>query len=163
VLVQSLSPDHPAIHLAAQHDYAAFAQQELPIRQLLGYPPFGQLIRIVVRGTPESQVRATAEELADRLRRQETGVRGQESGGRLTASQRRADANDGGQMTKEQFRILGPAPCPFPKLRGEFRYQIHVQGADGGRLKGAVRDVLSSVKPVEKILWTVDVDPIDMR
>ena len=40
VLVQTFSPDHPAIQAAVRHDYAAFAAGELPIRQMLRYPPF---------------------------------------------------------------------------------------------------------------------------
>ena len=32
VLVQTFSPDHPAIQAAVRHDYAAFAAGELPIR-----------------------------------------------------------------------------------------------------------------------------------
>ena len=40
VLVQTFSPDHPAILAAVRHDYAAFAAGELPMRQMLRYPPF---------------------------------------------------------------------------------------------------------------------------
>ena len=50
VLVQTFSPDHPAIQAAVRHDYAAFAAGELPIRQMLRYPPFASMIRLVVRG-----------------------------------------------------------------------------------------------------------------
>ena len=40
VLVQTFSPDHPAIQAAVRHDYAAFAAGELPMREMLRYPPF---------------------------------------------------------------------------------------------------------------------------
>ena len=40
VLVQTFNPDHPAIQAAVRHDYAAFAAGELPIREMLRYPPF---------------------------------------------------------------------------------------------------------------------------
>ena len=39
VLVQTFSPDHPAIQAAVRHDYAAFAAGELPMRRMLRYPP----------------------------------------------------------------------------------------------------------------------------
>ena len=54
VLVQTFSPDHPAIQAAVRHDYSAFADRELPLRRLLGYPPFAAMIRVVVRGTRET-------------------------------------------------------------------------------------------------------------
>src|SRR5437764_487314 len=59
-------------------------------------------------------------------------------------------------------RVLGPAPCPLPKLRGEFRYQLHVQGPDGDRLRAAVRQVTAKLQSTDDLRWTVDVDPIDM-
>ena len=54
VLVQTFSPDHPAIRAAVRHDYAAFAAQELPLREMLHYPPFAAMIRLVIRGESEA-------------------------------------------------------------------------------------------------------------
>src|SRR6185312_1328815 len=54
VLVQTFSPDHPAILAAVRHDYKQFADRELPLRRMLGYPPFAAMIRVVVRGTRET-------------------------------------------------------------------------------------------------------------
>ena len=55
VLVQTLSPDAPAIVAAVRHDLAAFARQELPHREALGYPPFASMVRIVIRGASETR------------------------------------------------------------------------------------------------------------
>ena len=63
VLVQTFSPDHPAIRAAVRHDYAAFAAEELPLREMLHYPPFAAMIRLVIRGESE----AAAKEFAARL------------------------------------------------------------------------------------------------
>ena len=72
VLVQTFSPDHPAIRAAVRHDYAAFAAGELPIRQMLRYPPFAEMIRLVVRGRSEPIAAEFANSIAERLR---SGVR----------------------------------------------------------------------------------------
>ena len=50
VLVQTFSPDHPAIQAAVRHDYRRLRPAELPIRREFGYPPFAAMIRLVVRG-----------------------------------------------------------------------------------------------------------------
>ena len=71
VLVQTFSPDHPAILAAVRHDYAAFAAGELPIRQMLGYPPFASMIRLVVRGPVEPVAAEFANYLAQRVRRRD--------------------------------------------------------------------------------------------
>jgi primosomal protein N' (replication factor Y) len=137
VLVQTFNPDHPAIVAAVHHDYAAFAAGELPMRQMLQYPPFTRMIRLVIRGPAE----ATAMEFAKHL------------AGLLTAALEAESA---------AARVLGPAPAPFAKLRGLYRYQIQIQGPDGEKLRAAVKKVVADLKPPDEVQWIVDVDPIDM-
>ncbi|HEX5471838.1 MAG TPA: primosomal protein N' [Lacipirellulaceae bacterium] len=137
VLVQTLSPDAPAITAAVRHDLAAFAREELPHREALGYPPFASMIRIVIRGGNDSATQAFSEELSRQLR---TG----------------ADA------TPADLRILGPAPAPMTKLRGNYRYQIQLHATDGDMLRNVVRRATDKLKAPDGIAWIVDVDPLDM-
>ena len=46
VIVQTMTPDAPAIVHAAAHDAAGFVEGELARRRELGYPPFAHVIRI---------------------------------------------------------------------------------------------------------------------
>ena len=64
VILQTWHPEHYAIQAALKQDYTAFVQQELAMRQALGYPPFGKLIRIVVEGKDEGQVKQRVQEVA---------------------------------------------------------------------------------------------------
>ncbi|MBU4273777.1 MAG: primosomal protein N' [Planctomycetes bacterium] len=137
VLVQTFSPDHPAIRAAVRHDYETFAAGELPIREMLRYPPFTSMIRLVVRGPVEPVAAGFATYVAERLR----------------AALRRGEVD---------ARVLGPAPCPFARLRGKHRFQIQVQGSDGDRLRAAVADAAADLEPPDDVLWIVDVDPVDM-
>ena len=63
VLVQALAPEARSITLAARHDADAFLAQELKRRQVLGYPPYGSLIRVVC-SSPDA---AEADAMAARL------------------------------------------------------------------------------------------------
>jgi primosomal protein N' (replication factor Y) len=137
VLVQTFSPDHPAILAAVRHDYAAFAAGELPIRQMLRYPPFASMIRLVVRGPVEAVAAEFANYITERLK--------------MALTEQQADA-----------RVLGPAPCPFARLKGRYRFQIQVQGPDGEKLRAAVRQATADLEPPEDVQWIVDVDPVDM-
>ena len=137
VLVQSFNPDHPAIQAAVRHDYGAFAAGELPIRKMLGYPPFSFMVRLVLRGPSEPLVAEFAQQVAAWLT---TALEGSSPG----------------------TRVLGPAPAPFAKLRGNFRYQLQLQGPDGERLRCVVRDALRDLKPPEQVQWIADVDPLEM-
>jgi primosomal protein N' (replication factor Y) len=137
VLVQTFSPEHPAIQAAIRHDYAAFARQELPIRQEYGYPPTAALLRLLVRGPQESTTEAFAEQLGERLRTAAAG-------------------------RQPLIRVLGPAPAPLAKLRGKFRYHTLVQGSDRDALRRVVRQATADLKPPEAVQWVVDVDPLDL-
>ena len=137
VLVQTFNPDHPAIRAAVRHDYAAFAAQELPLREMLHYPPFAAMIRLVIRGESE----ALAKQFAQQLGRSVSAA--------LEARQ-------------AQARVLGPAPAPTPRIRGKYRFQIQIQGPDGDALRAAVREAQNQVQTPADVEWIADVDPINM-
>jgi primosomal protein N' (replication factor Y) (superfamily II helicase) len=137
VLVQTLCPDAPAILAAVRHDLPAFAEQELPHRELLGYPPFTSMVRIVIRGALERTAKALAEEIGRRLRA-------------------------GAESATPSVRILGPAAAPISRLRGNYRFQIQLQSADGELLRRHVRTAIADLKPPRDAGWIVDVDPLDM-
>jgi primosomal protein N' (replication factor Y) len=137
VVVQTSTPDHPAIRAAAAHDYEAFVRSELPIREALLYPPFGNVIRLVVRGADEDRVAAWAGTLAERLR---------------------AEAAKAGAG----LRVLGPAPAPIPRLRERFRHHLQVHGPDGPALRALVGRATAGLKTPDGIAWIVDVDPVEM-
>jgi len=62
----------------------------------------------------------------------------------------------------ESARVLGPAPAPFARLRGMYRFQIQLQGLEGEKLRAAVRQVAADLKEPEGVQWIADVDPLDM-
>jgi primosomal protein N' (replication factor Y) len=106
VILQTFQPDHYVIQAAAQHSYRSFYQQELGYRRQLGYPPFGQLVRLEFRHIDSFK----AEQQAHRL-------------GNLIQ-----------QWINEEKRssteIIGPAPCFYARLSGVYRWQIVIRGPD---------------------------------
>jgi primosomal protein N' (replication factor Y) (superfamily II helicase) len=149
VVVQTSTPEHPAIRAAAAHDYEAFVRSELPIREALLYPPFGHVIRFVVRGRDEERVREWAAHLAERLRAE---------AGKLAA------APPGSQPagSPPAVRVLGPAPAPIPRLRERFRWHVQLHGPAGEALRELVRRATFGLKTPPDLAWIVDVDPVEM-
>jgi primosomal protein N' (replication factor Y) len=137
VVVQTSTPDHPALVAAVRHDYEAFVAAELPVREALGYPPAGAMVRIVVRGHQEDRVAAWAGEVATRLRSAATAA-------------------------GAALRVLGPAPSPIARLRDRHRWHVQVHAADGPGLRALVRDVSAALQTPAGIAWIVDVDPVEM-
>lgn len=68
VVVQSFNPNHYAITSAAAYDFDGFVARELEMRRELDYPPFSELVRVVVSGFNESKVREAIERLATKIR-----------------------------------------------------------------------------------------------
>jgi len=112
VLVQTFSPEHMALQAAVRHDFPRFATEELSARRQLLYPPFGAMVRIVVRGPSEEVTRTVAKDLADRLK---------QAGGEETA-----------------LRVMGAAPASIAKLRNNYRFQIHLHAAESDFLRRVV-------------------------
>ncbi|MDX1963440.1 MAG: primosomal protein N' [Pirellulales bacterium] len=137
VLVQTLNPDHYAIQAASRHDYAQFAAQEMPLREGGHFPPIWPLARVIVRGPNEQVAQATAQTLADQVRKNLE------------------------QLTPD-LRLLGPAAAPMPKLRNLYRFHFLAQAADEGHLRTALRQAQLSAAPPEEVQWVVDIDPQEM-
>ena len=68
VVVQTYNPQNRVIQLAVAGDYERFAAEETAKRRPLRYPPFGRVVRVVVRGRREDAVKRWAAEAAAALR-----------------------------------------------------------------------------------------------
>ena len=118
VLVQTFSPDAPPIITATRHDYIGFAQGELPHRKEYGYPPFGFMARIVVRGDSKTKTDQMSEHLAE-----------------VIASS--------AELLELPIAVLGPAPAPVEKLRGKFRFHIQLLSPEAGVLQKVISHATS--------------------
>ena len=137
VLVQTFSPEHPAIQAALRHDYLRFATRELAAREEHGYPPATRMIRIIARGTRETLAEQFAEQIGERV----MGV--------LAAQ-------------KVDARVLGPAAAPVAKLRGRFRFHLLIIGQPMDGLRAAVREATQPLQAPDGVQWVIDVDPQDL-
>jgi primosomal protein N' (replication factor Y) len=76
VLVQTRSPDAPAIVSAANHDSDGFLKEELARRKAHEYPPFADLIRVITSATDPEHARAAAAAIAEQIKVPETQLLG---------------------------------------------------------------------------------------
>jgi primosomal protein N' (replication factor Y) len=133
-IVQTLFPEHYSIQLACRQDYHAFYDHEIRYRRAMRYPPVVSLINAIVRAPAFRRAMEDAADLAARLRAQaEAGA----------------------------FRVLGPAPAPLGKLRGEYRAQIFLKGTRRTSMREAVRKSLAAIPDLQRRV-TIDVDPLSV-
>jgi primosomal protein N' (replication factor Y) len=104
VIVQTQSPEHPALVTAQRHEFVRFAAEELPVRERTGAPPFRDYVRFVTNHRREETARAEADRLAFAL-------------ARAAYRLRRVDTE-----------VIGPAPCFTAKVRGEYFWQVVLAG-----------------------------------
>lgn len=67
VVIQTYSPEHPAILAAAAQDYTKFYAEEMLHRKMTGYPPFTKLTAITVSSPSEALVEKRIKEIAGRF------------------------------------------------------------------------------------------------
>ena len=137
VLVQTFSPDHPAIIAATHHDFEAFAGYELPIREQTYFPPFGNLARLVTRSESEILSRQFSEQLGERL----------------TESIKKMGVT---------AKVIGPAPAPVVKLRGKFRFHLLVTSPLEQPLQPIIESATRDLETPDELQWTIDIDPQDL-
>ena len=133
VLVQTCTPDHPAIAAAARYDAGGFMRAELAQRREARYPPFTRLATLLFTGPDETAVERAADACA---------------------------AEIGDEAERAGVTLLGPAPQALARLRGRYRWHLllkcesgravsrGLEWAESGRRPGAVR-VQADVDPSE--------------
>jgi primosomal protein N' (replication factor Y) (superfamily II helicase) len=133
-VVQTLYPEHYSIQLACRQDYPSFFDRELGYRRGMRYPPTVALVNVIVRGRSFDEAMSMATQLTQRLKQSS-----------VTAS----------------FVILGPAPAPLVRLRGESRVQFFLKGARRADMRNALKAMLVDMPEVRRRV-TIDVDPLNV-
>jgi primosomal protein N' (replication factor Y) (superfamily II helicase) len=134
VIVQTLLPEAPAIRLATEHAYEAFAEGELIERKEFGYPPFRRLLRVLLRGRDPNVVQARAVSLVEAL----------------------AAAKIAG------IEWLGPATPPVPRIQNLFRRHVLVKSTTPTGIRRALDALRGMPAATGGVEEQVDVDPVGM-
>ena len=70
VVIQTYSPDHYSIQMAAEQNYEGFYEAEIRYRELMGYPPVNHLLAVLMTGEDEAHLEKAAaylKEFAERV------------------------------------------------------------------------------------------------
>ena len=129
VIIQTYMPEHYAIQATINHDYAAFYAQEIDYRKQLKNPPFSKLIKMTYIHANDVVCAKEAERMKKQL------IFEMESDGLFGID------------------VLGPSPAFIQRLRGRYRWQIILRGANPGEL-------LSKISIPQG--WIIDVDPVGL-
>jgi primosomal protein N' (replication factor Y) len=122
------------VRAACEHDFEAFARDELAYRRTLGYPPFSSIALLVFRDRDFDQANTHAHAIAAGLRRSHP----------------------------VDLQIMGPAPAPLERLRGEFRVQVLLKGRSRGAIRHGITEAAHLIerRRLRPDAVTIDVDPV---
>ncbi|MEZ6028728.1 MAG: primosomal protein N' [Hyphomonadaceae bacterium] len=128
-IIQTYSPESPAIALLAAGDRDAFLAYELDQRRLVSFPPYGRLGAVIVSAPGAEQ----ADEAAAALSENQPNATGVE--------------------------VWGPAPAPITILRGRHRRRFLVRSDRNVDLSAFLAAWKERVKLSSAVRVTLDVEP----
>ncbi len=129
VLLQTYMPDHPVAIALRGGDVDGFRALEFKAREQAHMPPYGRMAAIILSGANESEVLKVAREISALAPRY------------------------------ENVTVLGPAPAPLARLRGQFRYRFLLMTPKDLFPQSMIRSWLSAMKKNNHVRVKVDIDP----
>lgn len=99
VIVQSYTPEHYSIEMAADHDFQSFYKREMVTRKQFGYPPFYFLAMVNVSHEELTKTVDVTEKITTFLK----------------------------SKLSNASVVLGPVASPIPRIKDRYRYQCMIK------------------------------------
>ena len=141
-VIQTYTPDHPVIDLAAQQDYPTFYSMENTDRLTTQYPPYADLFLFGFTGLQEQKVRLVSHKMLQMLRSAATG-----------------------EFGDLPLIALDPTPAAVVKVAGKYRYKMLVKGRNTRKMRDLVRQLLHQIHSdpqARGVTVYVDINPASM-
>ena len=139
VFFQTYNPDYYALASAKSQNYDEFYATEIIAREEFDYPPFSQIIRLILSGQNNFRAEKSAQEIALRLSTmiEKYGI-------------------------SERLEVLGPTPCVIERINGMYRFQLIIKNKMAEKGHQFVSSFLGRITMPKDVKLTVDVDPLDI-
>lgn len=139
VIFQTYNPDYYALASAKSQNYKDFYDTEITAREEFDYPPFSQIIRIILSSENNFRAEKSAQEIVLRLSTMidKFGV-------------------------EERLNVLGPTPCVIERINGLYRFQILIKNKLGEKGHNFISGFLGKISMPKDIRMAIDVDPLDI-
>lgn len=139
VVVQTYTPDSEVLQAVVRQNYEEFYEREVFMREMVSYPPFSKIIRVVVTSESLPLAEKVARDFAYYL-------------GQMQLFQNAVD----------EVSYFGPKPCPKEKIKDKYRQQIMIKSENLDLSRKLVKDALNHLKFTEDVQVFVDIEPLNM-
>ena len=137
VIIQTYHPQHYSIVYAREQNYEEFFKREANFRRAMHYPPFSAMVNVLVHDKDLQRANNTASQFARELREAASGT---------------------------GLRVLGPAPAPISRIKGEHRVQVLIKAITRSQAREALERAMdrtiaagASARSIN-----VEVDPMNL-
>ena len=139
VYFQTYNPDYYALASAKSQNYNEFYSTEIAAREEFDYPPFSQMVRLIISSTNNFRAEKSAQEIAMRmcLMIDKYGI-------------------------SERLDVLGPTPCVIERINGYYRFQIIIKNKLEEKGHHFISSFLNKITMPKDIKLAIDVDPLDI-
>lgn len=134
VFVQTYNPYSEPILFACENRIFEYYENEISQRNLLSFPPFSRLIRLVFRSFNKQLAYETAQDAAKIL----------------------------AETLPKEAELFGPTECPIEKINSNWRYHILLKGSSIIPLQEATRKLLFNYTHNQNVYIEYDVDPTSL-
>lgn len=137
VIIQTLNPNHYSIQHSKTHNYEGFYNEEIAYRMELRYPPVGRIIKLEIKSLIEEHAAEAAKTAQNRIRN---------------------------LMRGKDVILLGPAPAPIARVRGQYRFHLLLLSQQREKIRALALEGRNAVeeKYGRKCKVILDVDPMNL-
>lgn len=147
VVIQTHHPEHPLLKTLVENGYDAFATETLAGRQVAELPPYTHQIMLRAESIDPHSAWQFLLDIESALQ--------------LKAEDQAKSARQG----VAPLEVFGPVSAPMLRRQGRFRYQLLLQCSHRGLLHhwlGSLESNIYAHPLVNKVRWSIDVDPQEM-
>ena len=133
VIIQTYNPEHYSLQAAKQHDYMQFYHKEVQMRQLMEYPPFSHMVRILLSDYSAENLLVYLQQMSRQIAEK-----------------------------YPQIEFLGPAEAPISMIRKRHRFHVILKGASLEVLREAAeygQKVMNLSRKSKTLRILIDVEP----
>ncbi|MBR5152949.1 MAG: hypothetical protein IKW60_05445 [Clostridia bacterium] len=136
-MIQTYQPDNTTIRFAKEQNYTDFYENEILYRKRMQYPPFCDLVYILVSGEREAVVKQEIENISQFIQN-----------------------ND---KTNCILSHLGPAPAPIAKIKNKYRFRILLKASPVKNLFPLLHQIsISHNESRTDNSLIIDINPVNM-
>ncbi len=137
-VIQTYQPQNRIINFAKEQNYIDFYDNEIFYRSKMQYPPFSDIIYILVSGEDDSSAEVQITEIGKMIENEQ-------------------------KQNKNIIKIIGPAPAPIYKIKNKYRYRIIIKVTDGEKIHSLLHNIYKRHEESRAdTSLTIDTNPTNM-